>query len=374
MSRYSYSVEKLILESKKPSLGILLEKEDDDKKDNDSGFDIFDKEDSEEEASNSGEDKSSPGQGAPDDEEENEELPQENLSADNSQETGPGEAEIEAKLDSLIKKLDKSNDQQDEISDTVSDIINKIYNYKRRLRDSLGGLVTNVVGNNVLEVSYIKKGISDFIFLNEEIDNVEDEAIKLSKQKKIDLEDVENLEDLMSKSGDNLENPREIAKIFIGQINKFSHEDVALYTLKQALKFFQEFSDPDISHKFDNLVELFNNLAGLNIEINYVPISGKKSKYISLRKNQTLPDLKDIANVCFNYYNRFDKKDIALYYLDLAEDYFEDYISENKKELFEQFLDIYNDYLQRAGIDLQSDRANNTSFKIAAGAKASAGG
>ena len=378
MSRYSNKVEKLLRESNRPSLNILLEKPEDDKEKDDKeggddkGFDIFDKEEEEKEEAPPPQEAPST-QDAPETSDEPGGDDEESLAGAPKESGEPGQAEISAKLDTLIKTIESSNTQQDEVSDEISNVINKVYNYKRRLRDSLGNLVSNVVENRV-NISYIKNGISNFIFLNEDINDVEVKAKKLSGQKKIDLKDVDDLEDLINKSSEGLGSPREIAKIFVSQINKFSTQDVGLYTLKQALKFFHEFKDKDLKDKFDLLVELFNQETGLSIKLEYKDLSKRKSKYISIRDNQVLPSVEKILRVCLNYFNRFDRKDVALYYLDLAEDYFEDYINPDKKELFEDFLSIYYDYLQRLGIEIESTRGKNTSFKTAAGARASAGG
>ena len=372
MSRYSNKVEKLLRESNRPSLNILLEKPEDDKEEggDDKGFDIFDKEEEEKE-------EAPPPQDAPEpsaSDESDDSGDEDEALAGAPEESGePGQSEISAKLDALIKTIESSNTQQDEVSDEISNVINKVYNYKRRLRDSLGNLVSNVVENRV-NIGYLKNGISNFIFLNEDISDVEEKAKKLSGQKKIDLEDVDDLEDLINKSSEGLGSPREIAKIFVSQINKFSTQDVGLYTLKQALKFFHEFRDADLKDKFDLLVERFNQETGLNVKLEYKDLKKRNKKYLSVRENQVLPSVEEILRVCLNYFNRFDRKDVALYYLDLAEDYFEDYINPDKKDLFEDFLSIYYDYLQRLGIDIESTRDKNTSFRVAAGARASAGG
>ena len=367
MSRYSYKVEKLLNESNRPSLRILLEdekeKEEKDKKED--LFDMGDKEDQpEEESKPESQEEESPLDSKESDDQEEPDIP--DVEAESE---GAGTEEIKSLLQKIENLLQNDSEGQEDIRTLVSKTLNKIYNFPRRLRGALNNLQDNLVSDGY-NYKYIKNGISDFIILNEDRSNIEDKLSNINVED-ITSEEVQELFDDIEAQKSNIKSPRKIASFFFNQIDKFTLEDVAKYILEQVASFLSEFDSKESEDVLEKVIEQFASEVNLNINFPFKDLASSKNKAINKNK---IPDADEIVNICLKYYKLFDKKDVALYYLRLAEEYFADVISEDKEAKFNEFLEAYIDYLQRDGIDIESHGAYNSNYRVAAGAKASAGG
>ena len=264
MSRYSYRVEKLLRETKSPSLDILLEEEGDDKEeapatdepesgseDNDEGIpdDAFAEDEPEEGESE-------------EDGEEGEEAP-----ADD----GKTDSKKLADIESFIKK-------------------------------------SELAGANIRDRSHEKRfrGIANDFF--------------------------SDLDRISSKTS--------FSKTF--ESKSYSNQSIKNFI-------FEAEGDDDSQENIESSIESLESM-------------------LNSKENQ-LPDALDLAKISYQYFERFDLTDRAIYIIKLVSKYFKRFINPNKDKVFDEFIDRFLAILQENGIDIELDRSEAVKYKTAVGAR-----
>lgn len=255
MSRYSYNVEKLLRESKSPSISILLEEEEDNKEAEASSDEESKEEAPEKEESGESEEGISNdpfGEKEPSDEEEGEAEEE----SDGEEETG--EKGI-AELESEIKRLGNYFKGSDDAGKKIDDTSHEYEGLGRRLMSDLNKLSSQEMSirKNFESYSYRSNSIESFLF--------EDKS-----QEAIEAE-VEELESKLNSKENTLPDPLEIAKTSYRYFERFDDKDKAIYIIKLVSKFFKKFVNPDKGKVFDEFLEYYIDILrdnGIDLELN----------------------------------------------------------------------------------------------------------
>ena len=252
MSRYSYRVEKLLKESKSPSLDILLEKEGEEA----------------EEATAAAEpssDDAGGDEGIPDDafdsEDDNEDKSGEAASSDEESEGADDEAAGEggdvnnevdlegdlARLERIVAASEKAGKKIKQASDKYSSFQGEFFNALQ--------------GATAFESKlYNTKGIKAFIF----------EAEDDSNEKIADS--IESLQSALDSEENQLPDPYELAQIANKYFNRFDEVDRAIYIIKLVAIYFKKIINPDKDKVFDEFIDNFLAILqkdGINIELDH---------------------------------------------------------------------------------------------------------
>ncbi len=253
MSRYSYNVEKLLRESKSPSISILLEEEEEVSKEaEEASSDEDSKEDAAEEETGASE----------------EEISDDPFGEkDPSEEEGEGEGEPEgeeagekgiAELESEIKRLGNYFKGSDDAGKKIDDTSHEYEGLGRRLMSDLNKLSSQEMSirKNFESYSYKSNSIENFLF--------EDKS-----QEAIEAE-VEELESKLNSKENTLPDPLEIAKTSYRYFERFDDKDKAIYIVKLVSKFFKRFVNPEKDKVFDEFLEYYIDILrdnGIDLEL-----------------------------------------------------------------------------------------------------------
>lgn len=255
MSRYSYRVEKLLRESKSPSLGILLEEEGEEQEaeassessdDNEGLDDPFGSDDSESssnsDSSEAGDPEGDPGAEGPEGEDD----------------SGAGAEEKDAVLDRLEKFVEKSeeagrevdNISHDESTDSIAgDFMKALKGLSKKSLSSTQAFESQ---------NYTSKGISSFLFEDDEKDSE-------------DAQDrIEKLSNMINSPENQLPDPLEIAKTGYRYFERFDDVDKAIYIIKLVSKYFKRFVNPEKDKVFEEFLEKFKRILhdnGVDLEL-----------------------------------------------------------------------------------------------------------
>lgn len=269
MSRYSYRVEKLLIETKSPSLGILLEEEGE----------------GEEETPAADEPKS-------DSEDNDEGIPSDPFSDNDSESSKSAESDDEGEEGEETPDADDSKASD---SKKLSDIENFIKK-------------SELAGANIRDRAHEKKfrGIANDFF---------DEIEKISAK-------------------------ATFSKTF--ESKSYSNQSIKSFI-------FEAEGDDDSQESIESSIEDLENM-------------------LNSKENQ-LPDPLDLAKISYKYFDRFDKKDRAIYIIKLVSKYFKRFINPDKDKVFDEFLDRFLDILQENGINIELDGSQAVKYKTAVGAR-----
>ena len=254
MSRYSYSVEKLLRESKSPSITILLEEEEDSKEAEESSSD----EDSKEEKASSDEEGATSEEEMSDDpfgEKEPSEEEGEGDEAPKGEESGEkGIAELEGEIKRLGAYFKGSDDAGKKIDDTS----HEYEGLGRRLMSDLNKLSSQEMSirKNFESYSYKSNSIENFLFEDKSQESIEAE--------------VEELESKLNSKENTLPDPLEIAKTSYRYFERFDDKDKAIYIIKLVSKFFKRFVNPEKDKIFDEFLEYYIDILrdnGIDLEL-----------------------------------------------------------------------------------------------------------
>lgn len=251
MSRYSYRVEKLLRESKSPSLDILLEEEGEEQETEESSESSDDNEGLENpfgsDDSESSSDSDSSGEGDPEAE-----------GPEGEGESGAGAEEKDAVLDRLelfVKGSQEAGRKVDNIShDESTDSIAGDF------MKALKGLSKKSLSPKQAFESqnYTSKGISSFIFEDDEKDSE-------------DAQDrIEKLSNMINSPENQLPDPLEIAKTGYRYFERFDDVDKAIYIIKLVSKYFKRFVNPEKDKVFEEFLEKFKHILhdnGIDLEL-----------------------------------------------------------------------------------------------------------
>jgi len=249
MSRYSYRVEKLLRETKMPSLDILLEEEGDDKEETPV-------EDSKSEETPNEE-------GIPDDpfEEEEAESDEESPAEDSESGDEEGSDEDDSKsLSSDVERLKRYVDRSQKAGEKISDSSHKHKGIADKFFKDIDKLVSSEesISKAFESKSYGSQSIKGFLF-EEEKDSQEN--IESS---------IESLEQTLNSKENQLPNPLELAKISYKYFDRFDEVDRAIYIIKLVSKYFKRFINPDKDKVFDEFLDRFLEILqenGISIEL-----------------------------------------------------------------------------------------------------------
>lgn len=246
MSRYSYRVEKLLRESKSPSLDILLEEEGEEKEAEDSGEDEGmpedpfggDEDEGGDDAESSGEDSES-SEGGDDTE---------------SDQGGPAEQAA------TLKRLEKFVFDSEEAGKEISDSSHKFKGIAREFMSDLNKLSAKEASPRKAfeSANYVNQGIRNFIF---EEEDKSQEAIESS---------IEDLTAKLNSEENQLPDPLDIAKMAYRYFERFDEVDRAIYIIKLVSKFFKKFINPEKDKIFEEFLEKFVSILhdnGVDLEL-----------------------------------------------------------------------------------------------------------
>ena len=269
MSRYSYKVEKLLKETKSPSLDILLEEEGDDKEEPTSDESESGSEDNEE--------------GIPDDafaseetkdgeseEDESDESEGDEDKKSSDEESSSEEGNESLKLD--VEKIKKYIASSQKAGESISDTSHKYKGISDDFFNAIDALVVKA-GNDKIDrafesKSYSGKSIKDFLFEQEEDSQANIES------------SIESLEKSLNSIKNQLPNPLDLAKVSYKYFDRFDKVDRAIYIIKLVSKYFKRFVNPDKDKVFDEFLDRFLNILqknGINIELDGMQAVGYKT-------------------------------------------------------------------------------------------------
>ena len=252
MSRYSHRVEKLLKESKSPSLDILLEKEGEEA----------------EEATASAEpssDDAGGDEGIPDDafdsEDDNEDKSGEDAASDEEPEGADDEAageggdvNNEVDLEGDLAKLERIVQASEEAGKKIKKASDKYSSFQGEFFNALKGATA------FESKLYNTKGIKSFIF----------EAEDDSNEKIADS--IESLQSALDSEENQLPDPYELAQIANKYFNRFDEVDRAIYIIKLVAIYFKKIINPDKDKVFDEFIDNFLAILqkdGIDIELDY---------------------------------------------------------------------------------------------------------
>ena len=252
MSRYSYRVEKLLRESKSPSLDILLEKEGEEGEEataaaepssddagGDEGIpdDAFDSEDDNEDKS---------GEAAASDEEPE--------GADDEAAGEGGDVNNEVDLEGDLARLERIVQASKEAGKKIKQASDKYSSFQGEFFNALQGATAHE------SKLYNTKGIKAFIF------EAEDDA-----NEKI-ADSIESLQSALDSEENQLPDPYELAQIANKYFNRFDEVDSAIYIIKLVAIYFKKIINPDKDKVFDEFIDNFLAILqkdGINIELDH---------------------------------------------------------------------------------------------------------
>lgn len=249
MSRYSYRVEKLLKETKTPSLDILLEKEGEEEE-------VTPAEDAKsEEAPNE--------EGIPEDPFDDEEAEDDEESPTEDGDSGDAEGSEEddsKSLSSDVERLKRYIDRSQKAGEKISDSSHKYKGIAGKFFKDIDKLVSSEesISKAFESKSYGNQSIKGFLF-EEEKDSQEN--IESS---------IESLEQTLNSKENQLPNPLELAKISYKYFDRFDEVDRAIYIIKLVSKYFKQFVNPDKDKVFDEFLDRFLDILqenGINIEL-----------------------------------------------------------------------------------------------------------
>ena len=245
MSRYSYKVEKLLRESKSPSLDILLEEEGEEK----------------EEAPSDSEEKED--EGIPEDPFGGDDKDGEEDSAGDAEEDKGDNEEAQgcpAELAATLKRLEKFVSDSDDAGKEISDSSHKFKGIAREFMSDLNKLSAKEISPKKAfeSASYVGRGIKNFIF---EEEDKSQEAIESS---------IEDLTSKLNSEENQLPDALDIAKMAYRYFERFDEVDRAIYIIKLVSKFFKKFINPEKDKVFEEFLEKFVNILhdnGVDLEL-----------------------------------------------------------------------------------------------------------
>jgi len=253
MSRYSYRVEKLLKESKSPSLDILLEKEGEEAEEataaaepssddagGDEGIpdDAFDSEDDNEDKSGEAASSDEESEGA--DDESGGEGEDVNNKVDLEEDLAKLKRKVAASEEAGVKIKKASDEFPESIEGSLFDAIDMARAFESKL--------------------YNKQGIKAFIF------EAEDDA-----NEKI-ADSIESLQSALDSEENQLPDPYELAQIANKYFNRFDEVDRAIYIIKLVAIYFKKIINPDKDKVFDEFIDNFLAILqkdGINIELDH---------------------------------------------------------------------------------------------------------
>jgi len=257
MSRYSYRVEKLLRESKSPSLDILLEEEGSDQESEESSEKSDDNEGLENpfgsDDSNSSSDSDSTEAG------DTEESPDDSAADPEAEGSdGAGAEEKDAVLDRLERFVEKSEDAGKEVDNISHD--ESTDSIAGDFMKALKGLSRKSISSTQAFESqnYAGKGISSFLFEDDEKDSE-------------DAQDrIEKLSNMINSPENQIPDPLEIAKTGYRYFERFDDVDKAIYIIKLVSKYFKRFVNPEKDKVFAEFLEKFKRILhdnGVDLEL-----------------------------------------------------------------------------------------------------------
>ena len=256
MSRYSYKVEKLLKESKSPSLNILLEKEGPEEEEtpasDDEGIpaDPFNDNESEDEGGEDSKPNANPK--AADDKAADDQAAEEGAGdeAEGDDKSNTSES-LKDELEDLKRKVNDSKKAEIKISETSDEFPESIE----------GSLFDDIDRARAFESKlYNTQGIKAFIFEAEDDSN-----------KKI-ADSIESLQSALDSEENQLPDPYELAQIANKYFNRFDEVDRAIYIIKLVAIYFKKIINPDKDKVFDEFIDNFLAILqkdGINIELDH---------------------------------------------------------------------------------------------------------
>tara|TARA_Y100001972_G_scaffold124019_2_gene172311 strand:+ start:2482 stop:3270 length:789 start_codon:yes stop_codon:yes gene_type:complete len=245
MSRYSYNVEKLLRESKSPSIRILLEDEEEAKSSEEEQPKSSSSEESEEGISDD------PfGDSEQEDSGGDSEEPQ-----DDDSEDPPDKEESSAREDA--NRLNQLEDQFKRSTEEGEAIDNRAHEFRGLAREFMSALNDLVVNENYNNKLYSSESITGFIFEDESQKSIEDR--------------VKDLQQKLDSKENQLPKPLDIAKTSYRFFERFDDIDKAIYIIKLVSKFFKRFVASNKSQVFDEFLDNFISILrdnGVDLESN----------------------------------------------------------------------------------------------------------
>ena len=249
MSRYSYKVEKLLRETKSPSLGILLEEEGDEKEEETTA--------EEPESGSEGND-----EGIPDDafsDEETAEGGDEGGDAEEELPDGSGESDSK-KLADIEAFIEKSELAGANIRDRAHEkrfrgLANDFFKDLDRISAK-----SDSFSKTFESKTYSNKSIKGFLF---EAEGDEDSQENIESS-------IESLENTLNSEENQLPDPFDLAKTSYKYFERFDDVDKAIYIIKLVSKYFKRFIDPNKDKVFDEFLDRFLDILqenGISIEL-----------------------------------------------------------------------------------------------------------
>jgi hypothetical protein len=246
MSRYSYRVEKLLRETKSPSLDILLEEEGDDKEETPAA----------DEPESGSDDEGIPADAFAEDEPEEGESEE---GGEEGEESDSGDDSLASDVNKLKKYIAGSKKAGDNISKKshkYSGIANDFFKSIDRLVDKAG---EEQISRAFESKMYSNQSIRGFLFEAEE-DNPDTNI----------ADTIEDLQNSLDSRENQLPDALDLARISYQYFERFDKVDRAIHIIKLVSKYFKKFINPDKDKVFDEFIDAFLDILqenGISIEL-----------------------------------------------------------------------------------------------------------